>query len=242
MLDANLQIVNQVGFPIANLSTIVSAAGPGAAGTLTSAASPATTLSGIDGPNFYLQLDGDPTPHLITLTNTDATGAAIAGEIQSVARALTGVPASYAAMTCAYSNSKYVITSGFAGSTSKVVVTAGPTATGSTTDIAATVLKLLTGAVAVQGTDVGLLVTGAGAQNPHVAKENTRARLWVTSDTAGTLYLIKDGVPVKLNGGSALTANVPVVISDIPLMYGSTYNLAFSAAGAKLQISWIGGM
>ena len=242
MPDANFQIVNQVGFPIANLSTIVAAAGPGVAGTLTSAASPATTLSGIDGPNFYLQLDGDPTPRLITLTNTDATGAAIAAEIQSVARALTTVPASYAAMTCTFTNSKYVITSGLACSTSKVVVTAGPTAAGSTTDIAATTLKLLTGAVAVQGTDAGMLVTGAGAQNPYVAQESTRTCLWVTSDTAGTLYLIKDGVPVKLNGGSALTANVPVIITDLPLMHGSAYNLAFSAVGAKLQVSWIGGM
>jgi hypothetical protein len=243
MIDANFQITNQVGFPIANLSTIVAAAGPGAAGTLTGAASPATTLSGITGPNFNLQLDGDPTPRNIALTNTDATGANIAAEIQSVARALSGVPASYAAMTCTFINSKYVITSGAIGSASQVVVTAGATAAGSTTDIAATTLKLLTGTVAVQGTDAGILVTGTPpAQNPYVAKENTRARLWVTSDTAGTLYLIKDGVSIKLNAGAALTVGVPVAISDLPLMYGSAYNLAFSAAGAQLQISWIGGM
>lgn len=236
MPDANLQIVNQVGFDIANLSAIVATAGPGAAGTLTSAASPATTLSGIDGPNFNLQLDGDPTPRNIALTNTDATGAAIAAEIQSVARALSGVPASYAAMTCTFTNSKYVITSGMTGSKSKVIVTAGTTEAGVSTDIAATVLKLLTGAVAVQGTEVALLST------PFTAQETTRARLWFTSDTAGTLYLIKDGIAVKLNGGSAVTANVPVVVSDIPIMYGSVYNLAFSAAGAKIQISWMGGM
>jgi hypothetical protein len=236
ILNENTQIVNALGFPIANLSAIVAAAGPGTAGTLTSAASPATTLSGITGPNFYLQLDGDPTPRLITLTNTDATGANIAAEIQSVARALSGVPASYAAMTCTFTNSKYVITSGAVGGASAVLVTAGPTAAGVTTDIALTTLKLLTGAVVVAGTNVGILAT------PYTAIETTRAKLWVTSDTAGTLYLIKDGVAVKLNAGAVVTVAVPVKDSDMILIAGSVYDLAFSAAGAKLQISWMGGM
>jgi hypothetical protein len=241
--SANFQITNQVGFSIANGVFINGTAGVGTAGTLTSAASPATTLSGITGPNFNIQLDGDPTPRNIVLTNTDATGAAIAGEIQSVMQALTGVPASYKTATCAYTSSKYVITSALLGSTSQVVVTPGATATGSTTDIAATLkLTTVTGAVAVQGTDTGIFQTAAGAQNPYVAQENTRSRLWVTSDTAGYLYLIKDGIARLLNGGTTMTVQVPVIVTDLPIMFGSTYNIAHAAAGAKLKVEWLGGM
>ena len=240
MPDANFQIVRQVGFPIANGTFVVgTASGSATAGTLTSAASPATTLSGITGPNFNIQLDGDPTPRNIVLTNTDATGAAIAGEIQSVMQALTGVPASYKTATCAYTSSKYVITSALKSSASQVVVTLGATVVSTSTDIATT-LKLITGAVAVQGTDVGILQTAAGAQNPWIAFANTRSRLMVTSDTAGDLWLKQDGIPIKL--AASMAANVPSFTSDLSIMYGSSYNLEFSAAGAKLKVNWLAGM
>jgi hypothetical protein len=238
--DANLQVTNTLGFPIANGIFIVGTAQASAtAGTLNSAASPATTLSGITTPNFNIQLDGDPTPRNIILTNTDATGAAIASEIQSVMQALTGVPVSYKTATCAYTSSKYLITSALTGSASQVIVTPGVT-----TDIAVATLKLTigAGAVAAQGTDVGILRTAGGAQNPFIANTSTRSRLWVTSDIAGLLYLIKDGIAEGLNAGAALTANLPVSTPDLPIMYGSSYNLAFSVVGAKLQISWLAGM
>ena len=240
MPDANFQIVRQVGFPIVNGTFVVGTASSSAtAGTLTSAASPATTLSGITGPNFNIQLDGDPTPRNIVLTNTDATGAAIAGEIQSEMQALTGVPASYKTATCAYTNSKYVITSALKSSASQVVVTPGATVVSTSTDIATT-LKLTTGAVAVQGTDVGILQTAAGAQNPWIAFANTRSRLMVTSDTAGDLWLKQDGIPIKL--AASMAANVPSFNTDLPIMFGSSYNLEFSVAGAKLKVSWLAGM
>jgi hypothetical protein len=197
-------------------------------------------LSGITGPNFNIQLDGDPTPRNIVLTNTDATGAAIAGEIQSVMQALTGVPASYKTATCAYTSSKYVITSALKSSASQVVVTPGATVLSTSTDIAVSTLKLTAGAVAAQGTDVGILQTAAGAQNPWVSPMNTRSRLMVTSDTAGDLWLKQDGIPIKL--AASMAANVPSFTSDLSIMAGSSYNLEFSAAGAKLKVNWLAGM
>lgn len=236
------QPFNAVGFVVKNLTTIVSTAGAGSKATLTGAASPVTTLSGITGPNFYLQLDGDPTPRNISVANTNATGADIAAAIQAAIRALTTVPASYAAATCTYTNSKYVITSGLAGKASSVVVTAGDTVSETSTDIATTSLKLLTGSTAVAGANYGIFKTIAGVQDPYTPSVSSKSYLQITSDTAGTLYLIKDGIPKKLNGGSAVTADVPVVVSDFPLLAGSEYNIAFSVAGAKLSVSWMGGV
>lgn len=70
---------------------------------------------------FMIALDGDLTPHLVSLTvgATMNTGAKIATEMQSKIRALGGI---YAAVTVAFAT-EYTITSGRRGTGSKVRIT-----------------------------------------------------------------------------------------------------------------------
>ena len=229
--SGSFQITETVGSKIANtIADVAAALSSSTQGTLVGGTGAATTLTGITTPNFYLQLDGDPTPHKISVANSNVTGATIASAIQTAIQALTGVPATYAAATCGFSGGQYTITSGTKGSQSSVLVTAG-----ATTDISATLcLTAVTGAVATIGTDAAVLASNFNCT------VNVKSFMMVESDTAGNLYLLVDGTPHLL--ATAMVAGTPFISAVFPLVQGSYYNLAFSVVGARLKIGWISGV
>lgn len=226
MVDENVQVLNASGSLIANL---VDKATTGTAGKETGAASPSTDISGGAATKFKIAVDGGEASEVTLTLDGLNTGALIAAAMQTGIRALNGA---FANVTVAFTGGVYVITSGTQGSASKVRVTAGSSA-----DVAAALkIGAANGAVAVDGTSVGLITNGFTAQ------VTTRSRLMVMADKAGVLSLIKDNISGQLNGGTALTAGQWLNLTDIPLVANAVYNLAFSVAGAKIQATWIDGV
>lgn len=115
----------------------------------TGATGGSTDISAGTATTFKIAIDGDVTPHSITLTVTGlTTGVLIATAMQTAIKALSPTYPAYANVTVQFLNNVYVITSGSTGILSSVAITAG-----AANDVA-TVLKIgaANGAIDTVGT------------------------------------------------------------------------------------------
>lgn len=189
------------------------------AGYETGAVGGSTNISAGSATTFKIAIDGDATPHSITLTLTGlTTGALIASAMQTAIQALSPTYPAYANVTVAFTNNVYVITSGSTGTTSTVAITAG-----SSNDVAATLkIGAANGAVDTAGTitylDGGASILGyamganTGLPNsaytlmfkslPGITTESlTEAQLAYIEGVNGNVYVNRGGTYNMLEAG-----------------------------------------
>lgn len=183
------------------------------AGTSVSGADPSTDITADTGTKFLISVDGGEAKE-VTLSKTDNdTGAEIAAELETKIQALGD---EFAAVTAAYGNSLYTITSGTAGTASKVVITAA------TTDDVSAALKLgvENDGVETKGTgDAADIAKATAAEVAAAINGEGRATGWSASAEGGKVRVTSD----TEGRTSALKVNASSTADDILGLSGAAY-------------------
>jgi type VI secretion system secreted protein VgrG len=230
VISAANQLVFNAGFPVTPSSTLVYSQGllmtagisadyvTGGTGTFGTSIS-AFPLTILSGGTISINLNGDGV-RTITL-GADATGAAVAADIQAKIRALTanvgGNQPAYNTFTTTYSNDTglYTLTSGTTGSSSSVVVTGA-------SDAAKLLLGLTYGGIELIGSGSGSLTPGAA----NLASATGFAVLASSTITAAGTTTVNGNL--GLYPGTSVTGTF--IISGTSHVADSTAHLAQTSA------------